>query len=528
MAFVTWDRRNALAAASVVAIGTLCGIPLVAVLADGLANAVANPSVPPYATLTRSVLQAGVAAILATFLGALIAFQIDKLRRPLGEVMLAICALPLLLPSYIHALGWSGILSSARWLDRSAVPGDNATGWALSVWVLAMSYGPIATLTLLASLRRWDRRFTLSAWSHGLTPRAELRLRLRYLAAPATAATLVIFLLAFADFAVPDFFQVQTYGTDIFVRVSSYLDTAGATALALPVLGIAAIAFIVLARTTNRISLHSSYGAQLAAAPAREREATSSPPLQWIVLTFVTAVVFLPLAQLVRTVGGTKVMSMGFRMIAGDASTSYAIAAGVAALVVTISLGASYVAVRRLAPAGPWLRVVPAVLFALPASLLGLLAIRLWNHSGPAGWAYDAGGVLVIALMARWLPVSMEVLGSAWRQIGASQENAAIASGIPWGAAAWHVLVPQMLPATITAFALSMIFIFNELTLVTLLAPPGVSTIPLRIFQTVHYGPASLLAAICLWQVLLLAVPIALLFSVVSESHGRLFGLKAC
>ena len=58
---------------------------------------------------------------------------------------------------------------------------------------------------------------------------------------------------------------------------------------------------------------------------------------------------------------------------------------------------------------------------------------------------------------------------------------------------------------------LAFIFSFNELTMMVLVSPPGVSTLPVRLFSTVHYGPDSLLAALSLWQVIFLLLPVSLL-----------------
>jgi ABC-type Fe3+ transport system permease subunit len=117
--------------------------------------------------------------------------------------------------------------------------------------------------------------------------------------------------------------------------------------------------------------------------------------------------------------------------------------------------------------------------------------------------------------------VSLEILSSGWRQVGRPQEEAAYANGIPWARTLYRILLPQLGPAISLAFLLTTVFVFNELTLVTLLAPPGLSTLPLRVFQTVHYGPESLLAAICLWHLAFLLVPAAALLAVSRRWLGR-------
>jgi uncharacterized membrane protein YbhN (UPF0104 family) len=42
----------------------------------------------------------------------------------------------------------------------------------------------------------------------------------------------------------------------------------------------------------------------------------------------------------------------------------------------------------------------------------------------------------------------------------------------------------------------------------------------LRLFQTVHYGPESLLAAICLWHIVFLLIPVLALLVVLPRWRG--------
>jgi iron(III) transport system permease protein len=361
-------------------------------------------------------------------------------------------------------------------------------------------------LLILAALRRWDERFTWSAWAHGQGPGAVQRLRWRYLQTPVLAGGFVVFLLAFSDFAVPDFFQQRTYATAIFIQVSSYLETGSAMALALPVVAVSLLIFWALMRASARLALTSSYGTPVTvrAADARSRSASRG---FLIGVLLAALLVVAPLINLVRMAGSVRVGMKAFAMVREEALTGYILALLTAVLTVVISLFAAYAFQRRVFSRGSWIRLLPAAIFAVPTSLLGLVAIRAGNNSSGAGWAYDCGLVLLLVMTARWMPISLEILASGWRQIGSAQEEAAAACGVGWPKTLLRILLPQLVPALFAALALTTVFAFNELTLVTLLAPPGFSTLPLRIFQTVHYGPESLLAAICLWQIVFLLAP---------------------
>jgi len=509
MAALTWNTRNALAAVCCAVIAGLCGIPLLSLVIEGIGSADVRLWVLSGALLTRSLGLGAAAALLATILGGVAALALQGCPRRWKGALLAVLVIPVLLPSYIQALTWSNLLSGSDWLQRSLAPRSSPAGWALSIWVLAVSYYPIALLMILAALRRWDERFSWSAWANGRGPSGVRELRWRYLRTPVLTGVFVIFLLAFADFAVPDYFQLPTYATEIFVQISGYLDASRAMALVLPVLAISALLFWALARASGRLTLTSSYGTgvvQVAPSPSWRAGA--------IGLLLAVVLVAVPLGNLLRMTRGPRVARIALQMVWPDAVTGYALALPTAAFAVAIGLLCAYVVQRSPLRQAQWIRVIPAALFAVPASLLGLLTIRVWNQSPALGWAYDCGLALLLALLARWLPVSLEILHSGWRQVGPAQEEAAHANGIAWGAALYRVLLPQLRPALLSAFLLTTVLVFNELTLVTLLAPPGMSTLPLRVFQTVHYGPETLLAAICLWHIVFLVVPAAALLVV--------------
>jgi iron(III) transport system permease protein len=520
MAALTWDGRNVLTAVSCVLVAGLCGFPLLYLMVEGVGSADVGLWVSSGALLARSLGLGAAAALLATILGGVAALALHECPRRWKGVLLVVLVIPVLLPSYIHALTWSNLLSGSHWLRRSLAPRSSPTGWAVSVWVLAVSYYPIALLLILAALRRWDERFTWSAWANGRGPNGVGELRRRYLRAPVLTGVFVIFLLAFADFAVPDYFQLPTYATEIFVQISGYLDTSRAMALVLPVLAVSALLFWALARASGRLTLTSSYGTSVMVPSAKV-----DPGPSWRAcgtgLLLAGVLVAVPLGNLLHMAREPRVIGIALEMVWPDAVAGYALALPTAALAVVIGLFSAYAAQRSSLRAAQWIRVVPAALFAVPASLLGLLTIRVWNQSSALGWAYDCGLALLLALLARWLPVSLEILLSGWRQVGRPQEEAAHANGIPWARALYRVLLPQLRPALSLAFLLTTIFAFNELTLVTLLAPPGMSTLPLRVFQTVHYGPESLLAAICLWHLAFLLVPAAALLAVSRRWLGR-------
>jgi len=512
-----WDSRNQLVGGAILLILGICLAPLAALLfsLDGGAATTSPFDGRTLRLFTDSVLLNALVAAVSVVLGLLIAYALVRLNIPLRLPLLGLFTLPLFIPSYIHALSWSRLLGEAGAINgwfRNLTQGTerlfSIDGWWGTVWVLVLSYYPIALLIVSAGLLRWEQRFHEAALLSG-GPRWALWLQFTYLRQYLLVAGMLIFFFAFSDFGVPDLFQVHVYATEVFIRLSAYLDTRGAVVASLLPVTFGLILLWPLVRMARRLRSRVGNGG--------ERPPSAHVLGRWRYAIFMGLVmlavvmVLLPLGYLVYLTEGLATLWRALGVVWRDTLSSTVIAAAATVLATALAMLGAYGYMRGLRPAGAWLHVVSVLMLVLPASLLGIGFIVLWNQDGWLGWLYRSGAVVVLGLGARWLPVAFEVLTAAWAQLPAAQEDAAFSTGVPWFAAFRNILLPQVLPAIRIAALLVFILAFNELTMMVLLAPPGVSSLPIRIFSTVHYGPDSLLAAASLWQVLFLMVPVGLL-----------------
>lgn len=512
-----WDTRNGVVITATLAVVALCVSPLFGLLFSldsGTSDA------PPHeiwnvALFARSALLNAAVALAGVGFGAVLAYVLVRWNVPFRLGFLALFALPLFIPSYIHALIWSRLLGPSGALGElyRSVSGNDQLVWATKGWwgtigVLVLSYYPVALLIASAALLRWDRRHHEAAMmTRG--PRAALWLQTRYMRTPLMVAGVFIFFLSFSDFGVPDLFQVHVYATEIFIRLTAYLDTRGAVLSSLLPLSLGLILMAILVRLLARVTLTAGDGRERRL-PVHSLGIWRYPVLLGL-SCLAALLVLLPLGHLVYATGGWAMLGRALAMAWQDTLSSALLATLAAVFAVVLALLGAYGCVRRLGPAGPWLRFVPTLMLVLPASLLGLGFILFWNRSGWMGWVYHSGLVMVFAVAARWLPVTFEVLVGAWSQLARRQEEAAYVAGAHWFNTFRFILLPQLAPALRIAALLAFIFAFNELTMMVLLSPPGVSTLPMRIFSTVHYGPDSLLAALSLSQVIFLLFPVGLL-----------------
>jgi ABC-type Fe3+ transport system permease subunit len=113
---------------------------------------------------------------------------------------------------------------------------------------------------------------------------------------------------------------------------------------------------------------------------------------------------------------------------------------------------------------------------------------------------------MLVGMALHVLAPTAEILIAGLRNVPPSHLEAARASGLGATATWWRVMLPQIRVSLLLSVCIAWVWSLNEVTLPVLLGPPGFSTLMLRIFQTVHYGPPELLAAYTLLHVSVIAI----------------------
>jgi iron(III) transport system permease protein len=151
------------------------------------------------------------------------------------------------------------------------------------------------------------------------------------------------------------------------------------------------------------------------------------------------------------------------------------------------------------------------VLFAVPGTLVGVGLIDVWNRPGPLGVVYGTDGMLVLAYLARLLPVAVLALAASGRTVPVSHEEAAAVSGAGWLRTMWRIVIPQMGRGLVAAWVIAFVLAFGELGVSILVAPPGETTLPIRIYTIIANAPSSSVAVLALLQASIILGPLAVL-----------------
>jgi len=104
--------------------------------------------------------------------------------------------------------------------------------------------------------------------------------------------------------------------------------------------------------------------------------------------------------------------------------------------------------------------------------------------------------------------VAALIHAAATRQEPASLEEAAEVAGASWPRAFARIVFPQTTAAIAAALVVSFIFVFGEPGATVLVAPPGESTLPVRVYTLIANAPSSQVAALALMRAGIVLVPL--------------------
>jgi len=161
-------------------------------------------------------------------------------------------------------------------------------------------------------------------------------------------------------------------------------------------------------------------------------------------------------------------------------------------------------AARRRA-IGSWLVLFPtAVCLALPGPIIGLSVIWLLNRDGAPFliWLYDHTILApCLATLVRAFPMAMLITWFSLRTVSTDVLDAASTDGAGGLRRFFQIALPQRKLAFGVAWFAAVVIAIGDLSASILVTPPGVSTIPIRVFGLLHAGVDDQVAGLCLTMV---------------------------
>lgn len=323
------------------------------------------------------------------------------------------------------------------------------------------------------------------------------------------AATLLVFMRAFADFGTPlligegyPVFTVLIYN-QYFGEVGS--DKNFAAAIAVIAIIITAIIFLVQKYTSDRFDFKMN-----ALHPIERKKAKGIFNIFIHIYTyFVVGLAFMPQIYVMYT---SFLKTKGKIFVDGYSFNSYIkvskslfnaikntlLIGGIALLVVIVlAVLIAYLVVRRKNIANETIDILSMLPYIIPGSVVGIALVIAFNK-GPIILTGTAT-IMVIALVIRRLPYTIRSSVAILQQIPMTVEEAAISLGCSKLEAFVKVTIPMMANGILSGAILSWVTIITELSTAIILYNYSTITLTLAIYTQVSrgsYGPAAALATI--------------------------------
>jgi len=460
-------------------------------------------------------------AVLATAIGAPLGMLLARADLPAKRFLRVALVVPLVLPSYMLALAWIYVGGSAG-LVAQLIGRDLLSRWTYSltgaILVLGLSLYPLSMLATEAAARRVEASLEEAGLLVAGPRRSMWSITLPLIAPSIAGAALLTFVLALSEFSVPGVLRVHVFTTEVFTAFAALYDFGAATARATPMLALALIAGVVVNLVVGDRWLTS-----------RRSTRTGLPlPLgRWRALAIagsalvLALAVILPLVVLALEAGRLSRITTALSASVQAITNSLLLAVIGATLILVLALALGYGRGRARTRFKQLVDLGFIVVFAVPSTVVGVGLIGLWNRSGWPGQVYSSSAIIVIAYLARFVPVAALILAASVRQIPQSFEESAELSGASWPRVFFRIVLPQMKTGLAAAWVVAFIFTFGELGATVLVAPPGESTLPVRVYTLIANTRSSEVAALALMQALVILIPLGLLGTLASNGGKR-------
>ena len=444
------------------------------------------------------------AAAVATGIGAPYGYLVARTDVPGAAWLRPLGLIPIVLPPLFVAVAWSGF---------TELRGATAT-----VLILGAGTFPLVAIFTARAAERVDGRLEEAATLAG-GRRSALRMELPLLLPGAAVGACLAFVFAINDFSVPDYVssvgpKFNVYADEIFATWKIDAAAGLAVARSLP------LVLLTLATLVPALALRRRGAQTTLMGDFRRPGRMELGAWRWAALGFCLLALALgafgTLAYLLYmagggTTGGFDVARIGpafarmLELTREELAKSLVVAAVAATVAVPVALVLGHALERsRRARRLEALLVLP---IAVPAILLGIGYIVLWNRDLLSFWrVYESDAVVVLLMLGRYLAFPALLASAAVASLDPRTEEAAQLAGARPAARLARIVAPPLAGTLVGAWVLVFVLSMRELD-AAILVPAANGTAMFKAYNQIHFGQDDFVGALCLMIVFFLLLP---------------------
>jgi len=423
-----------------------------------------------------------------------LALLLTKTPFPWKRAAVLLLTTPLLFLPYQTALAWSFILPPALLSLLFSF-------WGV-VFIFSLSFFPLIFWPLYLAFLAVPAEAEESALLLYPPLKVFQKITLPYVKPYLLGGIGLCIFFSFAEISAPTYLGVPVIGSEILTRFAAFYDIDGALRASFPLAILGLIFFILEKPLLSRWEIPISF----------EEEKGLCFGNKWFVLLgsiwlliVLLGAVFLPLFLLLEK---AQAVDLGGAISKIKLPLWRSLFYGLLVSLVSVSLAFLAQPLLTLKEKRVW-EGLGLFLFFLPPVILAVGLIFFWSHFS---LVYTSSLLLLLGLWGRFTFLPQRLLGEVWKRFNKHALEAAYLSGRPFYLILLKIIFPSFRPWLGLAMILFFIFSVNEITLSSLLYPPGGAPLAVAIYTLSVNTPLSFSAFLCLLNTTMILVVISVFF----------------
>ncbi len=468
-----------------------------------------------YTLLIRSILLASTVSVISVAIGVLLGLILGKTNIHGKEILLPLFVLPLLIPPYLLAVSWDYAISNVLGTTASYA----LFGFTGCVLVLSSVFMPIPLLITMFFIKSIPPSLEEAGRISASWREVIWNITLPFIRPGIVTAGLLVFILAFGELSVPLFFRYNVFPAETFTQFAAFYDFKAATASAIPLALFAILILWLIERTSSK-----SFGFTNKSIAANNQLTIDTkkfnPVLTSCVAIFAVLIVVFPIFSLIVQAQSIDSLTQAF-MLAQDSMLRSMVYSGVSAsLMVVIGFLVAYMTRYKIIRFAGLVDSTTLLLLILPATLTGIGLTMMWNNK-LTHFIYSTPIIIIIGYIAKFLAIPNRMSQGYLENIPPSMDEAARLAGASLWQRILFISIPLMKRGLIAAWLVSFIFSLRDTGITMIVYPPGYDTLPVKIFTLMANGAPHTIASMSLIMILMVSVPGAILWYMVSRRGER-------
>ncbi len=464
----------------------------------------------------NTLLLAAGACLISLPIGSLLAVLTVRTdmfaRRAIAFSLVAMLFVPL----YLQAAAWDAGFGLRGWFlfSEAGLTRPFLDGWRAAVWIHGVAAIPWVALIVGIGLRNVEPELEEEALLYASPAQVFYRVTLARVMGSVCVGALWTLIVAGTEMTVSDLYRVRTYAEEIYLNESETIGASGTGTI----VSVVVVGALVLSAFALAVSCAPTMQSGAMRSPHRFRLKKSRWPASMLSIIWLVFIVAVPVGNLLFKAGMTvsqvgeekvrfwspsqllDVLLRTPQRFGEEFAWSAVIGVAGASLAVLAALPLAWIARRGGLASIPTV-IVTAVSLAIPGPLLGVGIIKFMSspHLPLLHPLYDRSiAPPVLATTIRALPLAILILWYGLRSVGTDQLDSSATEGASRAARFFHIVLRQRILVIAGAWIVAFAIAFGELSASILVVPPGIDTLPRRVFGLIHAGVDDQVAGICL------------------------------